>query len=501
MVVKDLWNTSASKDNVGASDAIAEMEVRSFYGTMNVGYDEMLFAELSLRSDWSSTLPKDDNSFTYPSISGSFIFTEFLKKMNQEIPFVSFGKLRASWAQVGDDTNTYSLQPTYSLSSTKYDGNLIQSVPGTKPNENLKAALTSSTEFGLEMKFLDNRFGFDFAYFKNVNTNQIINVPVSASTGYSNTRINAGQITNSGWELALNMIPLRTDSWDWSVDFNISRSVSIIDRLYPEKNIKELSLGGYAYAMEGEQYGVFKGDVPKMHNGLPLLDTSGEHVRETDPKKRVMDRSALPDFTGGMVSTLSYKLPNNAGKLNFNVALDYQIGGTIIDINARYMNHSGLGTKTVGINDKGGRFRDPIRDRNNKVVDGHVINAKDAGSKTGGMRIEGYDEDTKNPVAYYIHPKKYYHYSNIYRPFHAAYDASFIKLRELLISYSLPKSLLQRTGITSASIGLVLRDMLLYSDADISIDPSQAASSYQPWISWGQLPSTNTLGLNLNLTF
>jgi len=246
-----------------------------------------------------------------------------------------------------------------------------------------------------------------------------------------------------------------------------------------------------------------------MHNGKPLLNTGGKYVKESDEKKRIVeDKYVTPDYTGGIVSTLSYKFPNDGGSLNLNVAMDYQIGGSILDVNARYANHSGLGIKTVGINDRGGRYRDPLLDKNGNTPKNssgdplHYINAEDAGPNTGGMRVEGYTEaEPHKPVAYYLHPKRYFHYSNVYRPYHTLYDATYLKLRELLLSYTLPKKWVEKSGIKNASVGLVLRNVLLYADPAISIDPSQSAASNTSWISWGQLPSTNTLGLNLSMTF
>lgn len=505
LVIKDFYNLSASKEPQSATNRIANKEIRSFYGTLNLGYQDYLFGEVTFRSDWSSTLPKDNNNFTYPGVTTSFVFSEMFKQMDMDLPVISFGKLRGSWAKTGADTNPYNLEPAYTLSSTNFDGDLIQNTPSRQPNQNLKAALTTSVEVGLEMKFINNRLGFDFAYFDNTNTNQIINVPTTRSTGYSSTLINAGQITNQGWELSLNVIPIRTPDIDWSLDFNISRSVSMVDKLAPERGIKELYLGWYAYAKEGERYGVFKGDKPKLKNGKPYLYSSGNkigrHVKETNNDKKYMDKNALPDFTGGFMSSFSYKFPNNAGRLNFNTSFDFQIGGTIIDINARYANHSGLTTKTVGTNDKGNPIRNPIKDSNGNNVTENAINAANAGSDTGGIRIEGYDEATGKEVAYYIHPKKYYHWNNIFRPYHNAYDASFVKLRELMLAYTLPNKLMEKLHVTSLSIGLVLRNVLLYKNSDISIDPSQASAADLPWISWGQLPSANTMGLNLNIKF
>ena len=515
--LKKLETISNSKENVFAASYKGEREVRSIYGSLSLGFQEFLFGEVSLRSDYSSTLPKENNQFTYPGFSGSFVLSKLLKNFNALPDDISFIKMRGSFAQVGSDTGIAQLQNTYSLSSDKWDGNPIQYTQNTKANDKLKAALTTSIEGGLEIKLLQNRIGLDVAYFKNTNTNQIINIPTSTATGYGQARINAGEIINQGWEGTLNVVPIQNDILKWDIDFNLSQSIPMVSSLYPEKNIKTYNLGYFAYAKEKEKYGIFRGDVPKMIDGKPLLGTNGKYVKETDPEKKyITDKSVVPDYTGGFATSLNYNLPKNLGSIQLAAAFDFQIGGYIVDGNKRYMNHSGIGKETVGTNALGNRYRDLIKDKKgNKIAKGYgAVEVKDAHESSGGIRVDGIQmldkkgKVTTDPkkmvktqnVSYLVHPKTYFHYSNTYRPYHALYDASFVKLRELSLSYKFPKDWIDAIKATSVSIGFVIRNFLLYKDSVISVDPSQS-SGYRTWMTYGQLPSTETLGANLSINF
>ena len=500
--IKKLETLTNSKESPTARSWKQEREVRSLYGSLNLGYNEFLFAEASLRTDYSSTLPKDSNQITYPGFSGSFVVSKLLKDLDVLPYFISFGKIRASWAQVGSDTGVAALLPTYGLANNNFNGNAIQNTQGTKPNNELKGALTTSTEFGLEMKFLNNRFGFDVAYYDNVNTNQIIDIPISRASGYNQARINAGKIVNKGWELSLNVVPVQTANVRWDIDFNLSQSTPIVKELAPEKGIDRYNLGWYAYAREGERYGIFNGDVPEMKNGKPILDDDGTYKKESRPDKRFVEgKYALPDYTGGFATSVDYTLPSDLGNIVLAAAFDFQIGGYIVDVNKRYMNHSGMSKETVGTNALGNRVRDLVKDKSGKLIrDGYgAVKVSEAHKDSGGMLVEGVDKNGK-AVSYYIHPKAYYHLSNAYRPYHALYDASYLKLRELSLSYRLPKRWLDSIKATSASVGLVIRNYLLIKDSAISVDPTQS-SGYRPWTTFGQLPSTETMGFNLNINF
>lgn len=517
LAIKKLETIGNSKEGVRATSNKSEREVRSIYGSFSLGYDEFLFGEVSLRSDYSSTLPKENNKFTYPGFSGSLVVSKLLKDFNVLPNFISLAKLRGSWAQVGNDTQIAQLQNTYSLSSNAWNGNPIQNTQNIKANENLKAALSTSQEVGLEVKLLESRIGFDFAYFRNVNTNQIINIPTSVVSGYRQAKINAGKIINKGWEGALNIIPFKNEILQWDVDINLSKSTPIISSLYPEKNIRTYSLGYYAYAKEQEKYGVFRGDKPKMVDGKPLLASNGKYIKEQDiEKKYVEGKYVIPDYTGGFATSINYNLPKNLGSIKLAAAFDFQIGGYIVDGNKRYMDHSGIGKETVGTNDLGNRYRDLVKDKTGKKIgNGYgAVKVENAHSESGGMKVSGIemlDKDgkvttdyekmkTTRDVSYYIHPKSYFHYSNTYRPYHSLYDASYLKLRELSLSYKLPKTWLSEIGATAASVGFVIRNFLLYKDPGISVDPSQS-SGYRTWMTYGQFPSTETLGANLNINF
>ncbi len=508
--IPELYNLSASKENPTTSNWIIESEVRSIYGSLSLGYDEMLYTEGTFRSDWSSTLPKNNNNFIYPSVSSSFIFTKLLKDyVGLDISnILSFGKIRASWAQVGGDTNPYRIDANYSLRSNNFSTYTLQDIPNEMPNENLKAQLTTSTEGGVEMKFFNNRVGFDFTMYENVNTNQIISVPVSRSSGYGSMLINAGKITTTGWELSLNVKPIETDNLEWELDFNISKNTPFVNELSKEYDIKKIYLGFRAYALENEEWGTFRGRVPEEKNGKHILTEEGLYKQKND--QVIKGKKALPDYTGGILSTTHYTLPNNLGALSLSLQFDYQIGGNIDDIESEYRNYSGMSKETAGTNDLGNPVRNKIvkKDGTTRGVGGSYkyVKVGDHSPKTGGVRVDGVDKDGK-PVSYYVEPSTYYKRRNRLYPYFGLRDATYFKLREVNLSYSLPKSLLEGMGISSASIGFVMRNAwLIYKDPTLSGDPSETAgaSGYDYKYSWGiysQLPNTRSYGFNINVKF
>lgn len=465
---ENFFNVEGSLDRPYTDNSIIRKQVRSVYGGIDLGYKDFLFLTITGRNDWSSALPKNNNSFFYPSISTSFIPSEFF-----DSKILNFAKIRFGYAQVGNDTQAYKTNKVYS-SGTPFKGIPVSYVPNLLPNENLKPALSSEWETGLDLKFFNSRLGIDVTYYKKNSTNQILEIDVPNASGYSRQLINAGDIENKGFDLALTGKPIINDNITWDIGFNISRNTSKVKKLYTDPSgtpLLNYSLGKGLWdsvtsnAFVGEEWGtLILSDVRKQDsNGNYIIDNDGYYLTEND--KNV--GTALPEFTGGAYSNITYK------GISLGFSLDYQIGGQFLSYSSLFNHSSGLNANTVGLNDKG----NPIRDA---VADG------------GGVRVDGVLENG-TPHTAYVDAKDYFKQWVLDK---YLYDATYIKLREVNLGYQLPKKWL--TGFANEmSVNLILRNpWMIYSKSDI--DPSELQTYYYET---GQLPSARSYGFNIKLTF
>jgi hypothetical protein len=478
--IPDFYNIAASKDRPNTQNFTSEKEVRSVYGTVSVGYRGFIYVDGSLRNDWSSSLPAANNSYLYPSVSGSFVFSEFLQ--NQRI--LSFGKLKAGWAKVGSDTDPYQIFNTFSVGNP-YGSLPTQSLPGRLPNANLLPTLSTSYDLGIEVKFLDNRIGFDFTVYNRENTNQILPLSVSAASGFTQAMVNAGNISNSGVELAATFIPVKKDDFDWTINFNVARArtkvVELADGLdnYVLPNFAVYSAGANVSgasnafgptvnAKVGQPFGELVGRAFRRdENGNRLVGANGAFLFDNN----VNLGSFLPDWSGGIINTLNYK--------NFvlNFSIDFQKGGLVYSTTQMFNAYSGLGERTVGPNDKGVEQRDPVADG-------------------GGIRADGVLADG-TPNQRYVEAIDYY--KSLFRLSEAwLYDASYAKLREVSLGYKFSSELLNKVGIRSAYVALVGRNLWRIQQPVKGLDPSEIEGV---WAEGGQLPGTTTFGVNVKLGF
>ncbi|TDB65174.1 SusC/RagA family TonB-linked outer membrane protein [Arundinibacter roseus] len=478
--IPDFYNIAASKDRPNVNNSTFEREVRSIYGTASIGYKGFIYLDGSLRNDWSSTLPAANNSYLYPSVSGSFVFSEFLQGQN----ILSFGKLKAGWAQVGSDTGPYQIFNTYAVGNP-YGSLPTQNLPDLLPNSVLKPTLSTSYDLGAEVKFLDNRIGLDFTVYSRRNTDQILPLSVSAASGYTQAMVNAGEITNKGIEIAATFVPVRANDFDWTVNFNLARArtevVELADGLnnYVLPNFavysagsnvsgSSVAFGPTVNAKVGEPFGMLVGRAFRRdENGNRLVGANGAFLFDDN----VNLGSYLPDWSGGVINTLTYK------GFTMNFSIDFQKGGKIYSVTQMFNAYSGLGEATVGDNDRGVAQRDPVADG-------------------GGIRADGVLADG-TPNQNYVEAINYY--KSLFRLHEAwLYDASYAKLRELSIGYQLPSALLKKAKIRSAYVALVGRNLWRISQPVQGIDPSEIEGV---WSEGGQLPGTTTFGVNVKLGF
>lgn len=458
-----------------------EKQINSLYGSAELSYSDYLFLTGTARNDWSSTLPIDNNSYFYPSVGVSFVFSDALNMPD----WISFGKLRASWAEVGGDTNPYQLALTYNLQGSHLGQPRGGVAQGQIPLASLKPSSTVGIEGGFDIRFVDNRFGLDFTYYTETATDQILSTTISSASGFGSQVINAGEIKNSGVELLVSTTPYRTADWRWDMDVNLSRNINEVVQLVEGQTSLVLAesrhRGNFVTADVGEPYGSIKGrkylrqNVPKMidpvtgENVDDFCNATGAIVHDADglpmrtPGICVLG-NGTPNFLGGVSNTLRYK------GWRLGVLFDMRFGGEIFSVtnSAGYAN--GLHKNTLE-------------------------------GREGGVVGEGVDEDG-NPNAVQTEAQTYWSHiggGTIGEEF--VYDASFVKLRELSLSYRLPARLLVNTPVKFASISLVARNLwLLYSNVD-NLDPESIFNNTQQGIGLEHsgVPQTRSIGFNVNV--
>ena len=488
------YNLDASVDRPDVSTSKTEKAINSLFGQMALGYGGFYFMDLSLRNDISSTLPKDNNSYTYYSFSNSLVFSELVS-----LPYVSFGKVRASVAQVGSDTGPYNVDLTYSV-GTPYGSSASLAVPDVLPNPYLKPAISSDTEFGFYLALLNNRLRIDASMYTSVKEDEIIDLSVPGSSGYTTSLVNAGKFTTTGTELQISGTPLIGKDYSVDVSMNYATSTSMVDELAEGLDARSLFRaywGTYLYANVGEEWGIIQGTGYEKHaNGQRIVNPeTGNYVHENNMEFG----SILPDYTGGFNIDIKYK--------NFDVgaAFDFQEGGQFYSLTRQWGLYSGMTTNTVGNNGLGNPVRDPVLDANGDAVD--YVEYSAAGSGSGGMLVSGVLEDG-TAVQYLTDAVAVCANSYYKRSEENLVDGSFMRFREFRIGYNVPTSLLEKSPLQlpfiGANIALSIRNVAMLSSAEKGIDPTTASNGHGSGFSYwegGVLPSTRVVSLSLKVNF
>jgi TonB-linked SusC/RagA family outer membrane protein len=464
------YNIAASKDRPTVVNSFNKRQVNSVYANASFGYGDFLYIDVSARNDWSSTLPKANNSYFYPSVSGSLVFSEFLPKNN----ILTFGKIRGGYAKVGTDVGPYQINPIFTTGNP-YGSNPTQFIPSRLLNDQLKPGLSESVEAGIDLKFLNNKVGIEFTTYKNDNKNQIIPLPVSPTSGFGSALINAGNIQTKGIEIHLFVNPVKTTNFDWNFDVNFDRSTSKVITLAP--GLTNYQLGGPTWrtltlnAREGEEWGLLVGKKIRLDpaSGKRLVGADGHYI--VDDNKAL--GSALPKFKGGFVNSLNYK----GLVLRFNI--DFIVGGKFFSTTRMFNAYAGLAAETAGLNELGKPKRDPV-----SAGGGILLDAVTADGKQNVTRVETqefYEDKLFGLNDYFI------------------YDQTFVKLREIALGYNVPKKIMGNLPIKSVYVGLLVRNpLLLYSAIDGGVDISETETF---WTEGGQLPPVRSFGLNLKFGF
>ncbi|MFD1316778.1 SusC/RagA family TonB-linked outer membrane protein [Namhaeicola litoreus] len=469
--VPDFYNLNASLDRPNITDYKEKKIINSLTAFGSFGYKGMLYLDWSARNDWSSTLPDGENSYFYPAVSGSFVFSELLPN-----DIFSFGKVRAGWAKIGNDTGPYQLYNTYD-SGTPVGGDPTFSVPNNSNNPLLKPENIESWEIGLETAFFQNRLSFDLTYYNKVSTDLILPISVSGTSGFTSVWVNAGEMTNEGWELAASVTPIRTDNFNWNIGFNWATNKNeVVELVEGVDNYQITSYGRSINARVGETYGLMAGSgFTYDENGTQIFQQLANGNIETVRTSSKTIGSTMPDYTGGVINSFTF------GNFSINALVDFSQGGDIYSMSQRWGTNSGLIKETAGLNDKGNPKRDPV-------------------SEGGGVHIVGVDPNG-NPIDGYTDAQQWYgHLANRDEAF--VYDASFVKLREASITYRLDRKLLENAKISDVSFSVIGRNLWLIHSNVPNIDPDAALGSGNiQGMESGQIPSTRSIGFNVNLKF
>lgn len=462
----------------------SEQGINSLFGSVELSYNNYLFITGTARKDWFSVLNPENNSIVYPSIGGSFVFTDVLKVSPS---WLSFGKARVSWAQVGNVSSVRPYQTTllYGAGSTHVGAPLGGFASGQNfPNPDLVPFTSTELEMGLELRFLKNRLGLDFAYYDQKTTDDILDAVISRTSGFTSTTVNLGKITNKGVEFLINGKPVvGALTWDISLNFaknnsNVAQLIEgqtefIADPYTAEPRTRTV----FIKQIVGYPYGMITGvtQLKDPATGLLVYDNDGAPV--TDGSYKIIGYG-VPDFTGGLNNSFAYK------NINLAFLIDFKSGGDIYSGTNVRMTQAGFHKQTL----QGREGEAPL------TISGVVQD----GTDPNGNPIYKPINKTLTPGE----ANNYWNQLGERAQERFIYDASFIKLRQVTLDYTLPRKLFTKTPIQTLMVSFVARNLaILYKDAD-NIDPeSSYTSSNNQGLDYFGFPATRTYGFNIRLIF
>ena len=479
LVVPNWYNLANSNGPVNViTDNISIRRLVGFYGDLNLSFKDYLFLEGTLRNDRSSTLPKNNYSYWYPSVSGSFVFSDLLK--NSDIANVlSYGKIRSSFAQVGSDTNPYQLLTTYgkttingSFGNTSFPfGNVAAlQVGSTIGNNTLLPEKTNAFEIGTELGFLQGRISADFSYYVDDSKNQIISVPIPNSTGYGFSVVNAGEIRNKGVELSLRGTPIKTSDFSWDLYGTFTKNNSNVVSL--PNGVSQVVIGGFSgmsiVAAVGKPYGEFYAvtnqtdaqgrTIVSKTTGLPLATSTGQYLGSYNPL-----------WQGSFGTSLKYK------GFNLSVLFDIKHGGVLYSNTKSLTDFVGTSAETGGP-----RFGQPFP---NSV----------------------YLDASGNSVVNKTVPYSVYNYfTNVIPDGKNVVDASYVKMRTVSFSYTLSKAQLKNLPFGAITVGVFGNNLFLWtpkSNAYVDPEVNSSGAGNEQGLDFGANPSVRNYGVNLKVSF
>lgn len=483
--VANLYTLTNTVDPVSLyNDRILE-KYRAVIGRGTFGYKNYLFADVTLRNDWYSTLPLGSNSVLSKSFGLSFVFGEMI---NKKLPFISYGKLRASYGEIpkalGTSNETFGAYrypgSAFSVGQYKWGSNFMMSAANTLVDPNIKGSVVTQGEVGLDLSFLNDRVGFSATYWEGAEKNFPYALSVNGASGYTQLLTNIGLIEKKGLDVQVFGRPIVTKDISWKLTATASKLIANdVVELSKKYGITQTSgvqgVWGstmpYMVHTEGKRWGQIYGNGIKRINGQPVVNSSGGY--ENDPN--VYFGSVLPDYTGGIQNQITF-----LKDFTLNVNIDFQLGGKFVSLSNMWGSFSGLLNQTATVNDKGKPIRDAV-------------------SEGGGVHVKGVN-DKGEPVDYYVDAQEYFHglyYNKTFDPY--IYDLTFVKMREVALGYNLPvKKLGLGKYFQTMNVSLVARNPLLIYATTKDFDPSEISAVVGET---GQWPGTRGFGVNVRLGF
>lgn len=504
LAVEDLYTLTNSRDQLISSNHFSRLRQYGLYGSAQFNYQNWAYVNITGRNDWSSTLPVSNNSYFYPSATGSVLVSELLGWQKSTVNYL---KVRGGWSQVGADADPYQLATVY-VPEAVFVNNPLQSSTGEKMNPNLKPEKTSSLEVGFEASLLNSRIHLDFTYYKTDSRNQIVKLATSAASGYTSQVHNAGHIRNRGYEVQLSGIPIRANGFEWDVNVNYGSNRSKVLKLHNDGEIKSYQLyssGIQILASVGDEYGALygttytrddAGNIVMDANGLPKVNSTNQKLGKF-----------TPDWVGGINNTFSYK--------NFSLSflIDASFGGSIFSNTNKTGKYAGVLESSLYGRDieNGGlwyyvngndriQLSSPQYTTSPEGLYYANVNGQSTRVYQDGIIVNGVTE-AGAPNTTITSAENYYHRMNNIAEDHV-YDASFVKLREVAFTYKLPLTFLQKLRLQEASLTVTGRNLWIIHSKVPNIDPESALTAGNAQgVEAYSLPTTRTVGFNLALKF
>ncbi|MHA6250173.1 SusC/RagA family TonB-linked outer membrane protein [Pontibacter sp. CAU 1760] len=481
LVVPNLYSLSNSLNQIEApQEGVSDLQVNGYFAQTTLGFRQIAFLDLAYRIDQASSLPLEDNAYPYGSVSTSFVFTELMEPTY----WLTFGKLRLNYAEVGNTAAPGVINNVFAK-PTPFGSVPLFSQPSTLNRRNLEPERTKSYEAGLEMTFMDGRAGFDVTYYKTNSVNQILPVAVSPTTGFSRIYVNSGNIENRGVEVSLFANPIRTDDFSWNINANWTRNRNEVVELFTDEFGNEtdnLVLGSFQGGVSinatlGGAYGTIRGSNFVYLDGERVVDANGYYKRSTTSNEVIGDLN--PDWIGGINNTLKYK------GVSMSFLIDIKKGGDIFSLDQYYGLATGISTATTFTNDLGNPVRNSLANGGGVILPGVKEDGtpNDKRAPADNFGTFGY---RRNPAAGFI------------------YDAGFVKLREVTLSYALPTSIVEKLGpIQGIDISAYGRNLWIidknvpFADPEEGLGAGNLTGGYQV----GAYPTTRNVGINLRARF
>ena len=484
----DFWDLSNGATKTSLAESQTKRRNVGLFGDISLGWNNMVYLDLTARNDWSSTLPMEKNNYFYPGATLSWIFTELIPKND----YLTFGKARLAYGKTGNDAGAYLIYPSYVQGNTRgYYGLDLTTFPfnginafqasGTAGSSTLKPEMTTEFEVGLNLAFLKNRINVDFAYYNRNTDDQIFTLPVDPASGYSSMVTNFGKVNNKGIELLVNFVPIQTRDFRWELGFNYAKNKNKVVSMPASLeggmvNINSFSAGNdavYMRAVEGLPMGELFTYLPQYtddgkmivgSDGQPLL---GDEVEDTG-------KNVNPDWTGGVTTAFSWK------GLTLSAALDIRKGGYMFSRTKNLMQFTGNGYMTT------------YNDRNPFVIPNSV-----------------YADGTENSSPIYLLDSSYQDWYNNYGMGEGGefylMDRSFVKLRNITLSYQLPRSLVSKLYLSEITLSAFANNVFTWTHkANHYIDPETSSYGNDLGGLFGETysnPSCRIFGFNLGVKF